>query len=236
MNKITTFALGLSLLLLSCQETSNNSTTDKKELNTVSDETQTDPISYDFNLVKIEPGEISFEHNCVGEIFDCYFWEDANGENYLIRTLEEEALALTEYDVNFYDQNLHVYHYTGQSNEVKLKRELLDFVKECDFDLIVKHVENPKLVDIDRDNIGEIMFIYRLACTSDVSPSTQKLVVFEDGQKYILRGSTEVFGDGGDYTPGDEFINNAPDELLEEAILYWEANVKEFSDEGYDEE
>ena len=224
------FVTALSLTLLSCQNTNGDSNKSEKNKEIPSHEVETvTSFSFDFSLVRIEPGEISFEHNCIGEIFDCYFWEDANGENYLIRTIEEEKLASTEYDVEFYTKNLHVYHYAGKSEDIVLKRELLDFVKDCDFDLIVNHVESPKLLDINNDNIGEIMFVYRLACTSDVSPSTQKLVVFEDGEKYILRGTTEVYGYGGDYTPGEEF-EKAPIGLLEEAISYWENNSKEYSE------
>ncbi len=53
------------------------------------------------------------------------------------------------------------------------------------------------VTDLDHDGIAEITFGYELACRSDVSPATYKLLVIENGAKYILRGTTIVNPGGG---------------------------------------
>jgi len=45
---------------------------------------------------------------------------------------------------------------------------------------------------MDNNNLGEITFAYKLACISDASPLTLKLLILENGNKYIIRGTTKV--------------------------------------------
>lgn len=44
--------------------------------------------------------------------------------------------------------------------------------------------------DDDGDNVGEVVFAYRSNCAGDPSASELKVLVLEDGKKYILRGSS----------------------------------------------
>ncbi len=168
-----------------------------------------------------------------GNFTDCWTWDDKNGENYLVRSIEEMELNYPEEDGwESYDQNLHVYHYSKSgTGEIILLRDLTDFVKDCEFDLIMNHLDAVELSDIDNDNYGEIIFGYRLHCTSDVSPSNQKVLLFENGDKYILRGTSVAMGYGGEYTPGDEF-NSGPEGFLEKAENYWEENKVEYAIES----
>ena len=116
----------------------------------------------------------------------------------------------------------------NNKGEIRLLREITDFVKDCEFDLILGHeLDAISLTDIDNDEIGEITFIYRMACTSDVSPSTQKLIMLEDGNKYALRGTTKVMGEGGDYEAGEEF-NSAPEGFLKHADELWNEHIVEY--------
>jgi len=183
-----------------------------------------------FKKLEEIPVELAFK----GELVDAWWWNDLNGENYFLRTLEEEESETMdeEYgtgEMAFYTRNLHAYHYvlTEEKSELILLRELLDFEKECEFDLKVEHIPSVSFNDADQDNYGEITFGYMLACRSDVSPSTFKVFTFENGDKYGLRGSSETMGYGGDYDVGDEF-NSVPDSLLSNAISYWEENKVEF--------
>ncbi len=83
------------------------------------------------------------------------------------------------------------------------------------------------MTDLDQDYIGEVTFGYRLAFRSDVSPSQQKVVLFEDGDKFILRGTSKVYRFGGDYEPIDEFDDAHPD-FLAQVIQYWDRNKVEY--------
>lgn len=234
------FLLICLLLLLACKSSDqpdgeNKSVTDEpeKSVNVAPESVDESEIAettipMDFGLRKVGEEELrAFLYD--GDLVNCWSWDDKNGTNYLIRAIESPELEYPLDDgTEFYRQNLNVYHYYQKlDSEPVLLRDLTDFVKECDFDIVLYHLEPVVLTDLDEDNIGEITFGYRTACTSDVSPSTQKVVLFENGDKYILRGETLVLGYGGEFEPGNE-LNEAPAGFQVEMEKYWEANKKEY--------
>lgn len=222
------------LLFLACQSSEKGDTeTVSENLTEQSDaldesETADTIIPMDFGLRSIDAVDLP-DLDYVGNCFDSWTWDDKNGENYFIRTLEEPVMQYPIEDGwEQYDQYLHVYHYTVSTDGTShLLRDLTDFVKGCEFDLILYHLDEIVLSDLDKDNYGEFTFGYRLHCTSDVSPSEQKVLLFENGDKYILRGTSEAIGYGGDYKVGDEF-DTAPDGFLEKAESFWEENKVEY--------
>ena len=126
-------------------------------------------------------------------------------------------------------QYLHVYHYLNPKNTtaVELKRDIVDFEKECDFDLTCLFIDEVALNDADNDNTGEFTFAYRLACRSDVSPSTMKAITIENGDKYIVRGTSSAMGYGGEYKVGEE-LSSAPEAFTSILTSFYERNVVEF--------
>ena len=70
-------------------------------------------------------------------------------------------------------------------------------------------------IHLDADGVAELTFAYRTTCTSDVSPLTLKLLMLEQGAKYILRGSTRVDVGGGERMGGerqpDAALKKVPD-------------------------
>ena len=224
------FLYSFLLLAISCQEQGENrlepSTDTSEDVVGQPDESEIadTSIPMDFGLRTVDGVDIP-DLDYSGNLIDCWNWDDKNGANYLIRTIDEPEFKYPESDGDeLYDQYLHVYHYAkGDDGEVLLLRDLTDFIKDCMFDLIMNHIDAVMLSDIDNDNYGEIVFGYRLSCTSDVSPSTQKVLLFENGDKYILRGEAVAIGYGGDYELGNEF-ETAPEGFLEHAEAYWEAN------------
>jgi hypothetical protein len=98
--------------------------------------------------------------------------------------------------------------YRGANNGTSFKeqRKINDFTLDCQFDVVANFLdESIQIVDEDEDGVSELIFAYDVACTSDVSPNTRKLLVLEGPNKHILRGTTRVDpGDGplgGDYKP-----------------------------------
>jgi hypothetical protein len=86
------------------------------------------------------------------------------------------------------------------------------------------------VTDLDGDGIAEVTFAYELACRSDVSPSTYKLLLLEGGTKYILRGETTV--DPGDGVIGGKFTADPeeakwPAPFLAAAKRLWDATKKD---------
>lgn len=74
-----------------------------------------------------------------------------------------------------------------------------DMVTDCEMGdaTAVFHDAAFAVTDLDRDGVAEITFGYEVSCRSDVSPATYKLLVIEQGKKYILRGQTRIpEGDG----------------------------------------
>lgn len=86
------------------------------------------------------------------------------------------------------------------------------------------------VTDLDHDGLAELTFSYELACRSDVSPATYKLLVIEDGAKLILRGTTRVDDDGKGAVLGGEFTPDPapakwPTAFLEHAKQRWNATA-----------
>lgn len=139
------------------------------------------------------------------------FWKDANGENVVLFINNETEL--------------YAYHYVFTTKGEKLLRKVYDFIKDCEFDMFFNFVEDSITVtDLDQNDIGEITFAYRKACVSDVSPIGLKLLVLENGNKYIIRGNSIT--DLGEFKIGgeknvDTSFNNAPEKFLKHANAVW---------------
>ncbi len=102
-----------------------------------------------------------------------------------------------------------------------------DLETDCEMgDLTAKfHDAAFSVTDLDRDGVAEVTFGYELACRSDVSPATYKLVLLENGKKFILRGETKIraYGDepaGGTFT-ADPDETRWPVMFLAHAKLLW---------------
>lgn len=226
--------LPILVIISSCGDNADNENagdSDSQDTTVVIDDDQNDtPVTIDISFTKLTKSDIPSSCKYEGNLVDANSWSDENGANYFIRTVGEfeKSEPEDEYADPLTSQHLYAYHYTEKNGEFKLVKETTDFVEDCQFDVIVSHVlTGMKLTDIDEDNIGEISFVYRLACTSDVSSSTQKLIMLENGDKYPLRGTTEVMGEGGNYEIGEEF-DNAPDGFLNHAKQLWDENRTEY--------
>jgi hypothetical protein len=229
MKKIYAFAV-IGLVIASCggEETVSMNEEESVLEESSLDENIEEKVLLDIYLTKIEelPETCEFD----GKMIDAYRWDDENGANYFIRTIGELQEGKPKYtDEAGMTQYLYAYHYIKSADgEMTLSRAITDFVKDCEFDLNMGHeLDALTLTDLNKDNIGEVAFIYRTTCTSDVSPSTQKLIMLEDGEKFALRGTTQVMGDGGDYEVGEGF-KSAPEEFLSHAKQLWSEHLTEY--------
>lgn len=125
-------------------------------------------------------------------------------------------------------RELTVTHTVGKKEVWRAK----DFVEKCEFDLTLEVVEGSiRLTDVDGDGEPEVSFLYKLACRSDVSPLTAKLLMYEGTAKYALRGETkERVGEaeyaGGDYVVDPSF-EQAPPQFVEFAKAQWKTLIVE---------
>ena len=154
--------------------------------------------------------------NHEGKIGNKRFWQDSNGENIVLFTQK--------------DNELFVYHYAINGEHVKLLRKVYDFEKACDYDLFLEFIGNSiKVTDLDNNNFGELTFAYKKACISDVSPLGLKLLMLENGNKFIIRGTTSIVEPGGrvdDTKNVDASFKDAPDRFLSHANKIWESVSK----------
>lgn len=163
--------------------------------------TMIDKATYDLSKLKTD-----------GEIVMRKFWRDANGENVVLFTKK--------------DDELFVYHYSIMEDNVKQLRRVYDFVKGCEFDLFLNFIDNSiGVTDIDQNGIGEITFAYHKDCISDVSPKGLNLLMLENGEKYIIRGTTTIDMPGelveGSKTV-DASFSKAPASFLNHANEVWD--------------
>lgn len=144
-------------------------------------------------------------------------WEDSNGENNVLFTKSREELF--------------VYHYSISGDNVKLLRRVYDFEKDCKYDLFMNFIENSiDVTDLDKDNLGEITFAYQKACISDVSPKELRLLMLENGNKYIIRGTTSIDKPGIKVDGSkkvDASFDKAPASFLLHADEIWDKVEKE---------
>lgn len=163
-----------ALITISC---GNSTKSDENKIDISSKESTKE--TPDFKILHTWDYDISsLEYD--GNIVNRKAWQDSNGKNIVLFTQKKEELF--------------AYHYVIRSKDVKLMRRVYDFAeRNCEYDLFAEFIERSiKVTDINNNNLGEITFAYKLACISDVSPLTLKLLILENGNKYIIRGTTKV--------------------------------------------
>ena len=154
-------------------------------------------------------------------------WTDANGTNVFLM-IEREAIQTPDPDMPTSRRTLRAYHYVGTPGNYKLVREIKDETANCGFDIRARFDEKTfTLSDIDHDGYAEITFVYRLGCTSDLSPDELKLMMLENGDKYAIRGNTSIRYEenaplfGGE-TKVDPSFDKAPEGFLAHARQIWD--------------
>lgn len=161
-----------------------------------------------------------------GKIEKVVGFTDKNGDNVVV--FSRTSKASKGEDGVMESAYLEVLHVAGSAGgPSKVLRTVKDQVEKCDADLSVTFRDAALAVtDLDKDGFGELTFAYSLGCASDLSPATLKLLVLENGDKYILRGTTRVpkMGDdpasGGDYQV-DASFKDGPPEFLTHAKSSW---------------
>ncbi len=153
-----------------------------------------------------------------GTIAHKHYWQDQNGENIALFTTTEEEL--------------YVFHYAVKEGQKSLLRKVYDFEKDCEFDLFIEFIPNSIFVtDLDANDLGELTFAYQKTCASDVSPKTLKLLMLEDKEKYIIRGTTEINMGGNDIIGGDKEMDpsfdGAPKMFRDHADKVWDSVVRQ---------
>jgi len=184
---------------------------------------------YDIGINYVREDEVPAACEVVDAYLDCHQWTDVNGKNYFLRSLgfpfESGQRGVSGEPAE--TQYIYAYHYRETSEGMSLVNEYRDSIVACEFDVIMTHVKDCFFVtDLDEDDMGEVTYMYRMTCTSDVSPSTQKLLIVEGNDIYLVNGTSLVFDEGGEYELGAEF-SGAPEGFEDHARGIWD----DFKDE-----
>jgi len=172
----------------------------------------------------IDPVDVDPSQTISGEMVEGITWEDKNGQNTVVLTekhSDEEATA-----------SLQAFQYVHQAQAPRQLWKMNDGVEECEFDIVCRYIKESLVVtDLDKDNTGEVWFVYYLACKSDVSPSIMKLMMYEGGKKYVARGETLVDSGGGQMHGGemvmDAQLKAAGNVFTDFAQKHWKKHMKE---------
>jgi hypothetical protein len=126
--------------------------------------------------------------------------------------------------------DLYAYHYTA--NKPVPTWQVHDFVNDCPLDLEAQFVPKSLTVtDLDQNGTAEVWLVYRTTCRGDVSPSTQKIIMYEGSRKYAVRGSSRIALGGGKYDGGtytlDATWQAAPAAFRQRAAQLWQQHRDE---------
>ncbi len=133
----------------------------------------------------------------VGRVEGARRWTDRNGQNLLILTgtqsIDSNGNPAT-------DREIHGYHFVRQGAGYRLLWHTVDFVKECDLDLLLEYAPGSlQVTDVDRDGIAETTYVYRLGCRGGLDPLDLKLILHEGATKYAIRGFEDYREFGSEY-------------------------------------
>ncbi|RZJ58145.1 MAG: hypothetical protein EOO45_26965 [Flavobacterium sp.] len=162
-------------------------------------------------------------------------WTDKNGDNVVITSdtgIHRNKNFAHESDGK--DAELFAYHYIFKNNKATPGWKIYDYISDCPLDITASFADAAfQITDLNKDGIAEIWILYKTACSGDVSPADMKLIMYENGKKFAMRGTSKAFlgvekgvkqYDGGEYT-FDKAFTHAPDSFRVFAKKLWNANA-----------
>ena len=179
------------------------------------------------NLQKKDiPSKISYK----GTIVNAVKWSDKTG-THLVITSESGEVPVKGQD-DYREAALYAQHYLISKDVHRLTWTVQDFVKECPVDISANFVKNSfAITDLNKNNKAEVWLMYKVVCRGDVSPSDMKVIMYEDGKKYAMRGTNRVKVSekgsmGGEYT-FDKSFASAPKVFTQYAKQLWNKHIDE---------
>lgn len=153
-------------------------------------------------------------------------WQDNNGDNYVFFASQDAGIVeKLQFGGKDAAKTLHAVHIVSKNGTNKQLWEMNDFEPTCEFDLFLNYIyRSVELTDLDKNGIKEISFMYSLGCISDVSSVPVKLMLYDNGTKYPLRGTSRNSSDSKEEPSYkvDKAFDKAPSGFLDFAKKQWE--------------
>lgn len=168
-----------------------------------------------------------------GTVITALRYTDNLGDNLFVAT--ETGItddAKIEGEPNTDSAELFAYHYIMKNGTWQLNWKVYDFVKQCPVDVVTKYVKNAFAVtDLNNDKTAEVWLMYKLACHSDLSPCDMKILMYENGKKYAVRGENRIYAGGKTYFGGeytlDTVFKQGPKQFRDYAVKLWNKHMNQ---------
>lgn len=181
-------------------------------------------------LTNLETSQLPKGISYLGKIKTAVRWTDNLGDNIVITTETGDIQSKSELSDDYKDAALYAYHFLIFEDSVRQTWRVKDFVNECPMDIEANFIQNTfQVTDLNKDGVGEVWLMYIVACRSDVSPADMKIIMYQNGQKFAMRGQTKVEPSKGSFIGGeykfDKAFNEGPPEFRDFAKKMWKAHI-----------
>ncbi len=165
-----------------------------------------------------------------GRVWKTTSFKDAKGENFIFLNTTGNYTSRPSNDEEICtNSDIFAYGYrSGGDAEPVLLWKMHDFIHDCFTSATCEFSsDSPVITDLDKNGIQEVWMTVYIGCRGDVGPVGMKILMYENGKKYALRGETFVHVDdmdlGGTYKADPEFTK-APAVFLQFADRLWQKN------------
>ncbi len=178
---------GLTGLLAGCNSSSSN----KQETQQASEDTagKNEEAAIAIQPLKIPATDIPSTIRVRGKIVEAWKWSDKLGENILVTSEVAPYEVKNEEGEESQTAELHAFHYARKEGDYVQVWKMSDAEKGCPLDITCSFIPgSATITDLDNNGFAETKVQYALTCRGDVSPANMKLIMYENGVKYGLRG------------------------------------------------
>jgi len=180
-------------------------------------------------VTKLTKSDVPASIHYIGHIIEAVKYTDNSGDHMVITTETGEVKTKAK-DSEGRDADLWAYSYKITNGVYTLDWQVHDFEKDCEFDILVKFIPNTFAVtDLNNDGKAEVWLMYKTNCTSDVSPFTMKIIMYEGSKKFAARGTAQIRISATDYDGGkysfDDAFKTGPEVFRNYAAALWEKNL-----------
>lgn len=179
------------------------------------------------------PAAIKYEKHD-GIIQHAVQWTDKNGINMAICT----ETGVYEYNgdtdaggsIGGSNAELYAYHYLVNNNAATLTWKVSDYIRDCPVDIEAHYIPNTFAVtDLNKNGLTEVWLMYVTVCHGDVSPLDMKIIMYEDKQKFAMRGQNKIKFSPGQFIGGeykfDEAFAKGPAVFRDYAKKMWKLHI-----------
>lgn len=179
----------------------------------------------------LAPASVPATLKHAGRVVQALRYTDRTGTYTVLATQSNPAADPAAKDTDD-AQRADLYAYQYPATGTAPTWQVHDFVADCPLDLQARfRPRGLTVTDLNQDGTAEVWLVYRTVCRGDVSPSTQKIIMYEGPRKYAVRGTSRLSlgngqHDGGSYT-FDAALQAAPAAFRQHAAQLWKQHLAE---------